>query len=171
MTDKRVTMDADDWDGFVAYLRSLATDIKVQTDVPNLGNRLREAVTVAEGRVRRVGITPPTGGEAAPPVNERTSIDAFRATMPMRVDGHVVCMLVGWIPGDDSAYATGVIVAHMRGGLRPGSPYSTHVLVWAYDNPGRPWILQEGRYGYADFEGARNDAELRARQSGHATLL
>lgn len=53
MTEKRVTMAADDWAGFVAFLKGLASDIKVQTDVPELGNRLREAVTVAEGRVQR----------------------------------------------------------------------------------------------------------------------
>lgn len=168
MSDKRVTMDADDWNGFVAYLKSVATDIKVQTDHPSLGNRLREAVTVAEGRVRRVSATSPTGDVDAveQTLNERTSIDAFRAVMPMRVDGLVICMLVGWIPGDDSAYATGVVVTHQGQG-----PYSTHILVWAHDNPGRLWLLQDGRYDYADFEGARDDAELRTRQSRHATLL
>lgn len=100
------------------------------------------------------------------PINERTSPDAFRAVMPRRVDGLEICTLVAWIPGDDSAYATGVVVTG-----RPGIPYSTHVLVWAHDNPGHQWLLQAGRHGYADFEDARDDAEIRARQTERATLV
>lgn len=106
-------------------------------------------------RLLRERVTRPVD-ESLP--EERRSELAFRRAVPTRVPGGFEIVWVGqWEPGGPGYYATAIVVT------RYGEEFTTHRLIWSYDNrdPDYRWTLEAGNYGLSTLEQARWDAAVR----------